>query len=222
MEQTSVGIFGKPTVTTLIDLAGPYPPSPLASRVGYADRVPEWSLAGNDKFGDCVFAALANFNDLVWAVAGTPMAMSEAEAEFFYHVEAGFSPGDKATDKGAVLQDVIEYWCKHGWPGDTTLKPLGYAKLNSDEIPVAIQMLGGSVAWLMLPSDGRGGYDFETTDREGDFAHAVFVDRATWNTRTFVTWAGEKTVSVDWWAKYGREAFGVLHPNWTIPRMPVS
>lgn len=204
-------------MTTLLDLAGPYPAS-LPARVGYSDRVPEWSLAGNDRFSDCTFAALANFNDLVWAVASTPMVMSEAEAERFYSVETGFDPGNKATDKGALLRDVIQHWCDNGWPGDTTLKPLGYAKLHIDEIPVAIHMLGGTPAWAMLPSDGAGGYDFEGTDKPGEYAHAVFICGATANSLTLISWARSYTVSRQWWTAYGKEAFGILHPAWKIPR----
>lgn len=204
-------------MTTLLELAGPYPMS-LPPVVGYADRVPAWSLAGNDRFSDCTFAALANFNDLVWAVAGTPMVMSEAEAEYFYARETGFTPLDKATDKGAVLRKVIEDWCAHGWPGDDALKPLGSCDVRPDEIPVAIHMLGGCPAWAMLPSDGAGGYDFTGTDKPGEYAHAVFICGATSSSLTLISWAREYVVSRRWWALYGQEAFGLLHPAWHIPR----
>lgn len=206
-------------MTTLRDLTGPWPMT-LYSTVGYSGPV-TYSLAGNDRFSSCAFAALANFNDLVWAAAGTPMVMSEAEAERFYSVETGFDPGNKATDKGAVLRQVIQHWCANGWPGDVMLKPLGWCDVRPDEIPVAIHMLGGCPAWAMLPSDGAGGYDFSGTTREGDYAHAVFIAQATSNSLTLVTWARREVVSRDWWAKYGREAFGVLHPAWKIPREAV-
>lgn len=207
-------------MTTLRDLTGPWSMS-LPSIVGYADRVPEWSLAGNDRFSSCAFAALANFNDLVWAVAGTPMVMSEAEAEYFYARETGFDPGNKATDKGAVLRQVIQHWCESGWPGDSELKPLGWCDVIANEIPVAINMLGGCPAWCMLPSDGDGGYDFSGTDKPGEYAHAVFIAEATSDSLTLITWARREVVSREWWAFYGREAFGLLHPAWTIPREAV-
>lgn len=204
-------------MTTLIELAGPYPAS-LPAVVGYADQVPAWSLGGNDKYSDCSFVSLANLHDLVTAVTGRPEVMSEAECEHFYSVETGFDPGIKATDKGAVLRLLIQHWCAHGWPGDDALKPLGWCDVRPDEIPAAIHMLGGTPAWAMLPSDGAGGYDFDGTDKPGEYAHAVFICGATSSSLTLITWARREVVSREWWAAYGREAFGLLHPAWHIPR----
>lgn len=194
----------------------------LPSTVGYADRVKEYSLGGNDLYNDCAFPSLANWCDTVWAVIGTPMTMSEAECEHFYSVETGFDPGNKATDKGAVLRKVIEDWCDRGWPGDDTLKPLGWCDVSADEIPVAIHLLGGCPAWCLLPPDGDGGYDFTGTDKPGEYAHAVFIAEATSNSLTLISWVRKYVVSRKWWALYGQEAFGLLHPAWNIPREVIA
>lgn len=207
-------------MTTLIELAGPYPQS-LPEKVGYANLVTEWSMGGNQKFSDCSFVALANLHDLVSAVNGRPEVISEAECEFFYAVETGFDPNNPSTDKGAVLGTLLSHWMADGWPGDSELRPIGYCELREDEIPVCIYLLGGAVAWAMLPSDGAGGYDFSGTDKPGEYAHAVFIAQATSDSLTLITWARREVVSREWWAKYGREVFGLLHPQWTVPREAV-
>lgn len=179
-------------------------------------------MGGNDRYNDCVWPSLANLHDTVTAVNGHPEVMSEAECEYFYARETGFTPLDKSTDKGAVQRRVIEDWCAHGWPGDDTLKPLGWCDVRPDEIPVAIHMLGGVPFWMMLPLLRPGVYDFQSTDLPGEYAHAAFFSGATWNTLSFVTWASEVTVTMEWARKYVKEAFGVLHPAWHIPREVIS
>lgn len=201
----------------------PFPSTPglvTSVPVGWSRYVPEWSLGGNDKYADCAFVALCNVIDLVTAVNGAPELVTEAEAELFYAREAGFSPVDPSSDKGAVLADVIEFWRLHGWPADPELTLRGVWSVAPDQIPEALHLLPGLPAWCMLPSlDDDPDFSDGALERRapGIDAHAVLIVDASDETLTLVTWAELRVVSRAWWREYGREVFGVLPSNWRHP-----
>ena len=207
-------------MTTLAELLGPNPTRP-GPTVGYYQSVQQWSLGGNQKFGDCTFVSLCNLLDLVSAVNGTPFVIGAGEAENFYSREAGFNSQNPATDKGAVLADVIAYWADQGWPSDPVNKPLGWCAIEPGQIHQAVHSLGAVPAWCMLP-DGGDGWDFTDAPiragTPGTGAHAVLIvgsDVAA-DTLTLVSWAALQTVSRQWWDTYGRGAFAVLAPGWRV------
>lgn len=194
--------------------------STVPSSVGWSHCVRQWSLGGNDKYGDCAFVAPCNLIDLVKAVSGKHEVVGEAEAEFFYRVEAGFNPLNEATDKGETLQKVLQYWCDHGWPADPTYKPEEMWSVTKPQISSAIYALGALPAWCMLPSRDD---DPDFSDGAIDmglaaaYAHAVLLSDATPETITLITWAEKRVVSRRWWDIYGREQFGLLLPDWHLP-----
>lgn len=207
-------------MTALSDLIGPRSTLSPAT-AGYWQRVPEWSLGGNDKFGDCAFVALCNYIDLLTAVNGDPQLVPEAEAEHFYSVEAGFSPLNSATDKGETLVKILEYWTANGWPGDPTLVPAGWCQIEAAQIHQAVWGLGAVYAWVMLPPSGDEGWDFSdaapTAGIAGTGAHAVLVVGSDADSLWIVTWAKVVKVSRAWWAAYGQQCYAIRLPGWVVP-----
>lgn len=203
---------------TLSDLIGPNasPAGPVAGC--HWQSVPEWSLGGNDRYGDCTFVSLCNLIDLVTAANGAPELVGEAEAEYFYGREAGFDPNVAATDKGAVLEDVIRFWAEQGWPNDPENKLLGYCAIRPFEIHQAIYSLGAVPAWAMLPAD-EVGWDFSDAalSVNGTGPHAVLIVESNPTGLKIVTWANVVDVSHMWWGVFGRGQFAVKHPAWSVP-----
>ena len=183
----------------------------------YWRQVPAWSMAGNDRFGDCVFAACANHIDLVKAVNGDPQVVSEAEAERFYAVEAGFNPMEPVTDQGAAIEDALDYWHENGWPADPTYKCGPRMKIDRKDVPAAIKRYGAVYGFVMLPNMDD---DLLWTDavlgsppRDG---HAVLIVGAQ-NGFQIVSWGEKVDVSRNWWTVFGRDCWAVMLPDWKEP-----
>ncbi len=200
---------------TLAELIGPDASNPGES-AGYWQAVREWSMGGNDKYGDCAFVSLCNLIDLVTAVNGAPELVGEAEAEYFYAQEAGFNSQNPATDKGAVLEDVIRYWSDHGWPSDPTVKPVGWCAIEPDQIHQAIYALGGVPAWCVLPVDADGDPDFsdEADPASAVDGHAFLIVGSGPSGYRIVSWAQIYDISHAWAERFIRGQFAVHHPAW--------
>ena len=180
-----------------------------------------YSLGGNDKYGDCAFVSVANHIDLAKAALGTPQEVSEAEAEYFYSVEKGFTPTNPLTDTGEVLSKVVKYFADNGWPADPTYKPLSWGTLDQVDTQLVIECLGATYNWLLLPQD-QSGYNFRddavTSGAQGVEAHAVLTVQKLANSRKIVTWAEVVEVSDLWWSHYSKpDAYWVHLPDWQLP-----
>lgn len=189
------------------------------SALGYWRVVKEWSLGGNDKYGDCAFVGLANLHDLVTAVNGAPEVMSDAEAEHFYSVEAGFKPGDASTDHGETLVKVLQYWSDYGWPGDPELKPKEWHQISFEQIGNTVDRYGAVYAWFMLPSlDDEWDLSDDAVAKSvlGTGAHCMLVVGDAPDRSWVVTWGRVREVSAAWMAAYWRGGFAVQHPQWEM------
>ena len=195
---------------------------PVPARVGWWERVSEWCMGGNDRFGTCAFAALGNLHALVTALAGRPEVMPEAEIEMFDGTLTGFRPDRAETDHGARIRDVLDYWAENGWPGDPTMKPLGWCRLEPEELALGVYLFGGIYTWLMLPRAEDRSWDWTDAalarSEPGVGAHAVLIVGATADRRWLVSWGQIIQVSAAWWTRYGSdEVYGILHPAWKHP-----
>lgn len=193
----------------------------------YWRPVAEWSLGGNDRYGDCTFVSLANFCDLVQTAIGQPQTIMEAEAEHFYAVESGFNPNDLASDRGAVLREVIADWAAKGWPGDDTLKPVAWGACAHDRCAEIVERYGAQFAWVMLPKDLDGDWDWSDDavlrNAPGEGAHAILVVEKTPIGRVVITWAAPQGVSDAWWARYAQpDAYWAEHPRWPARSAPAA
>ena len=189
------------------------------TEVGYWRQVKTWPTGANDKCGDCFLAMVANLHVLVTTVMGHPYVMSDEEVERAYTVWKGFDPNNPATDVGMSVEETLKDWCKTGWPGMAWLKPPAYFRV-SDSIPNWIEQYGGVCAWCYLPVDenddpimgDRALAKYASTD-----PHAVLIVGHEPGYYQLATWGAVYRVSEAWWAKFGRETFVVVHPQWRKP-----
>lgn len=93
---------GLPPIPTALDYTGPLP----------ADQ----GMDGNDQIGDCTAAFVAHAIQ-VWSryAGGTEIVIPRALAIQFYTECTGYD-GTPATDRGAVIQDVLAHWMNVGFP----------------------------------------------------------------------------------------------------------
>lgn len=203
----------------LRDLIGPNA-SPAGYIAGYWERVPEFSLGGNDKIGDCVFCTSANYTDLMKAVNGDPQVVPEAEVERWYDWETGHRRDNPASDKGEVLERMLQLWQNIGNPSDPLDRLTGYCAIEPEEIHQAVHSLGAVLAWCMLPSQ-EDGWDFTdialSWNAPGTGPHAILIVESNPLGLKLVSWASVYEVSHEWWRAYGRGQFAVRHPEWRVP-----
>jgi len=203
---------------TLSELIGPNASRP-GYIAGYHERVPQFSLGGNDEVGDCVFCTAANFTDVMTAVNGKPEFVPEAEVERWYAWETGWTRANPESDKGEVLEKMLQVWRDDGNPSDPVDRLTGYCKIERDEIHQAVHSLCAVPAWCYLPR-GPNGWDFSDHARwlKGTGPHAVLIVESNTSGLKIVTWAEVVSISHAWWRAYGQQQFAVRHPQWKIPR----
>jgi hypothetical protein len=207
-------------VTTLSNLIGTHASKP-GEIAGYWERVPQFSLGGNDEVGDCVFCTAANYTDVMTAVNGNPELVPEAEVERWYAWETGWTRANPGSDKGEVLEKMLQVWRDRGNPSDPVDRLTGYCAIKPDEIHQAVHSLGAVPAWCMLPDDGGGSWDFSHYPLErnikGTGPHAILIVESNPAGLKIVTWAEVVEVSHAWWRAYGKEQFAVRHTAWNVP-----
>lgn len=190
------------------------------SQTGYWRNVESWSLGGNDEVGDCVFCTTANYTDLLETARGTPQVVPEAEVEHWYAWETGWTRANPASDKGEILEKMLQHWRDHGNPSDPVDRITEYHTVN--DIPAAIEEYGAVFAWCLLPMRDDD-WDFSDGALEADIpgtgAHAVLIVGSDAGTLWIVTWGEVREISAMWWQRYGqlREQFVVVHPAWHRP-----
>ena len=124
-------IPGRPTLQ-LRSLAAepvalPVPPPEIHN----IERVPDRDMLGNDKWGDCVFAAIENNRRIAAATLGatiTRLTAAQVVANYKSHTGATTPPGP-----GAVIQKALKWAHDHGWGGS---KLLCYATLPRTELAI--------------------------------------------------------------------------------------
>jgi hypothetical protein len=126
---------GKPRITLTAQSLLPVAAAPPDS-VDFYSAVPPrtWGVDGNDDIGDCTCAEVDHAVKALQVAAGNPEVEStEKEVLAAYSTITGYDPDDPATDQGAVMQDVRDFWRKTGFTlGARVDKILLFA-----EVPVA-------------------------------------------------------------------------------------
>jgi len=117
------------TAGSLLSVAAAPPPS-----VDFYSAIPPatWGVDGNDDVGDCTCAEVDHAVKTLQVAAGNKEVEStETEVLDAYSAITGYDPKDPATDQGAVMQDVRNYWRKTGFTlGGTTDKILLFAEVS--------------------------------------------------------------------------------------------
>jgi hypothetical protein len=208
-------------------LTGQLPTTPpivdWVSRVGASN----WQMYGNDRWGDCVFAAAGHMITAT-SLYGTGALITPSEAEILraYSAVTGFDPnagppGSNPTDQGTVVQDALSYWRRTGVAGH---KILAFAEVDVRdlaEVADALYLFGHLMLGVNLPNAAMQQFDagqaWHLTPDDGGTAggHAVNLGyEARGGGYRAITWGRSQPFSADWWAKYVEEAWVVVSPEW--------
>ncbi len=139
------------------------------------------SMYGNDLYGCCVWAMLANALISMTAHTGQIVIPTLADALTGYAAVTGFSAGPPVVnDNGTAITDALDYLRTVGLAGH---KILAWAKIDHTNLThrrIAADLFGGTLVGVQLPADAEDQFDlkqaWEVTGAkpDPDAGHAIF------------------------------------------------
>jgi len=191
-------------------VAPPLPPPPES--VDWSKPITSWPAAGNDRYGDCVFAAASHEIHLWSANTGQARVIDDAEVVATY---LRYSP----RDSGYNILDRLKLWRRDGlWDQ----KLWAFAALdphNHTLVRSAISLFGTLDVGVNLPSAWQGAELWDTGPgwryKPGTWGgHSVPIIAYSADFLVAVTWGD--TVRLTWRALdyYFDEAYALIDPLW--------
>lgn len=185
--------------------------------------VPLWGMLGNDQYGDCTCAGVAHMRiGDCYVNQNVQLAVSTADTLALYS-RFGFNADDPSTDRGAVCQDVLTYWQKHGFLGS---RILAFAKVdvsNLAEVKQAINLFGQIYCGFNVPQSAMDQFNagepwdvVKHSPVEG--GHCVTVGTYDHDGLTAVTWGATQKLTWNFWRNYFDEAWVVIGPDDIDPK----
>jgi hypothetical protein len=191
-------------------LAPPLPPPP--DTCDWSKPIADWPAAGNDRYGDCVFATASHLIHLWSANTGPPRQIPDADVVATY---LKYSP----RDAGYNILDRLKLW-RYGDLWDqrlwafTAVNPHNHALVRS-----AISLFGALDVGVNLPSAWQGTDTWDTGPgwryKPGTWGgHSVPIIAYGAAYLLAVTWG--HTVRISWSALeyYADEAYALIDPLW--------
>jgi hypothetical protein len=181
---------------------------------------------GNDTLGNCVPCAQLRAEQLfvanAMASSWTPTA---ADAIALYELDAGYQPGNPATDQGTDTATAMSRWCSQGYAiNDQTLDVPRWTKLdpgNLDHIRIAVDTLGSVLLTLNLPRAAMPLDEWTivpTSDPDtapgSEGGHRVMCGRHDSDGLWLVTWGLQMLASPGFLAAYCIAADAVVSRRW--------
>ena len=172
----------------------------------------DWGYLGNDKYGDCAFAAVGHAEQCWTANSFKQLDVKEKDIIDAYFAYTG------GEDRGSVLLDVLKIWRKQGI---INKKIEAFVKVDRvEQVKSAIYMFGGVYIGLELPN-----YVMKSpiktpwtrtafaapNSNNGHCVHVVGYDK---NNLYCITWGQVKAMSYNFAKKYMDEAYVILSPDW--------
>ena len=200
-----------PRVPALGAIAPTLPPAPERF-TDYVDAVDSWILGANDRVGDCTCVAPANIILALTTMAKRPVRLADAAILAFYGSVSGYDPANPATDRGAIVEDVLAAWHARGIAGD---RLDGYASLelnDHERVRQAIAHLGPVDLGVNLPVGWQSAstWDVSTAGRAIAGGHSVTAVGYTEGGPLIVSWG--QVFSLTWagWDAFLEEAHVLL------------
>lgn len=200
--------------------ASKLPPTPAV--VDYSTKIRSWPMYLNDRIGDCTCAGIAHSLQAWTAYAKGLVTLPDSAVLRLYEA-FGYRPGQQATDRGAVEQDVLAYVQKHGIGGH---KILAYAQVdhrNLAEMKAALNIFGSVYLGAQMPGSAmaqtNAGLPWTISPGSAiEGGHAFVLQRYDLATAAMevITWGQRQRVTESWWIANGQEAWVMISQDWFL------
>ena len=187
-------------------------------------------MLGNDRAGDCAFAASLHFVGVITGNAGQPIVPDTASALQNYARYTGYDIATGADDNGTVILDKNKRWMSDGLIINqrAALDRLdGFAPIEPGDLATlrhVIANFGGAELGLGMPADAEdvfaAGRPWTDTSGAPSLGHDVCVvdfDGPDWF--IIATWDRYQRASSAWVRKYMEEGFALLRRTWLRDNM---
>lgn len=194
--------------------------------VDWFSQVPpsSWGMDGNDAVGCCTVAEVDHSTKARQVAAGNPEVRSTAdEVLAAYSAVTGYDPNRPATDRGAVMQDVRDYWRKHGITlGGQVDKVTLFAEVDHSDLDLikwCVSRFGAVALGIDFPDTAMGQFDdgepwtvVRGATIEGGHAISMvgYDDRYAY----VITWGRVQKMTWDFFMAYVEEAWTDLSTDW--------
>ena len=164
-------------------------------------------MDGNDRYGDCVMAAVAHNVALCQGLIGKWDVLKESKVVELYKLLTG------GRDSGLVVLDTLNWHRTNKVGGDNIL---GYFKLdqyNHTHVKQTIDTFGSVLMTFQVQENAQKDFAAHRTWTPGRLlqeGHCVLAYKYDDPTVTSATWAAGQPGSWDWWDHCVLEAYGIL------------
>ena len=185
----------------------------------YGEKVAQWPMYANDRYGDCTCAAAGHMIQSWTASAGKEITPPEPSVVAFYEHFVGDPP---PPDAGCNMLQVLKYWRSQGLDRH---KVLAFAELgakNLGQARTAVYLFGSvyigvalpdfavhgdmlTIPWVLPPGGAVG--DAAPNPENGHCIPAVGYDA---ESLYVITWGEVKQMSWGFFEAYADEAYAVL------------
>lgn len=199
----------------------------LRTSIAWERKVTNWSMLGNDQYGDCVEAAAANALMTETSQSGSQISPSVDQVLQDYSNITGFNPNDPNTDNGTVMVDALSYYVKSGIVGR---KILAWASVKIDsslwEFKQAISLFGTVLVGFNVPQSAMDQFNagqqwIIDTSSPIIGGHCVAISEYNPTQLICNTWGALQPTSLGFFPYYADEAYVMITQDW-INKMKIS
>jgi hypothetical protein len=128
--------------------AAPTPPA----AADWIRGVKKWHMLLNDQLGSCTASSAGHTAQQInWNGRDQDAPVTDDQVLAMYRAISGYTPGNKATDVGATLQDALNYWHKNGIGGNRIVAFAQVRATDLDAVRLAIARFGSVYTGMWLP-----------------------------------------------------------------------
>lgn len=209
-------LVGAPRLASFLASDFPTPPPTLDYRGG----ITQWGMLGNDRAGDCVWAAiLHSIMARIAVVTGKLITFTDADALGLYSAVTGYDPATGANDNGTDIVTALEYWKANGIFGH---KIAGWATVdptNPIEVRVATQIFGPLIAGVNLPRSAElqtdAGQPWSVVPFSPDLGgHCIPYSAYGDSGETCETWGADQAIAEGFTQRKCDELYLVISEDW--------
>jgi hypothetical protein len=153
------------------------------------------------------------------AHTGTMVTPTTQEVLAAYTAITGYD-GTEATDNGAAITDVLDYWQKTGLCGHKIDAWVQIDHTNLDHVKQAIYLFGGLNIGVQLPQSAmdqnKANESWSVVANDGGILGGHSIVNFGYGSlgTTVVTWGALQGMRWDWFAKYCDEAYAIVSLDW--------